>query len=249
MRNKFLMTRIIAPSLLMVMFCSAAHAGVIVAGTRFIYDEKTKSLNITVENTDEADYLVKAQILAFSPDQESGTQPAKGNMPFVATPPLFVLHGKRENKIRVSQTDGNLPTDRESVYAFSVTAIPSGEPAPNSVQMAVRSRFKFFYRPSGLKGDPLKAYEQLRWQRSAGQVMVENPTPYYVTLVNLKANGQAVEDAAMLAPFEKRSTDWCAKKESCQIQWQSINDYGSVLPPITIPVTPTISTVEPSTTK
>lgn len=75
----------------MGIICSTAQAGVIVAGTRFIYEEKIKSLNITVENTDEADYLLKAQILAFSPTQQNGAQSDNGNIPFVATPPLFVV--------------------------------------------------------------------------------------------------------------------------------------------------------------
>lgn len=61
---------------------------------------------------------------------------------------------------------------------------------------------------------------------------VQNPGPYYVTLFSLKANGRPIDTAGVVAPFSTRKTDWCQRVTRCEVRWQSINDYGRVLPPI-----------------
>lgn len=129
-------------------------------------------------------------------------------------------------------TGDALPPDRESLFTLSIAAIPSGKPGDHHVQMAFRSALKLIYRPAGLAGNPQQAYRGLRWTLTPEGLSVQNPGPYYVTLFSLKANGRPIDTAGVVAPFSTRKTDWCQRATRCEVRWQSINDYGRVLPPI-----------------
>ncbi|WP_410505487.1 fimbrial biogenesis chaperone [Klebsiella michiganensis] len=89
---------------------------------------------------------------------------------------------------------------------------------------------KLFYRPKGVQGDSQQAYRQLRWQRQGKTVTVQNPTPFYVTLLNMQANGQSIAGAGMVAPFSSRTAAWCPAQGGCALQWQTLNDYGRAMP-------------------
>lgn len=206
----------------------SAQAGVTIGGTRFVYDENNPQLNITLENSDARPYLVKTQIL--QPDTFPGAERGVVS-PFVATPPLFVLNGGKQNKIRLVSDGGVLAKDKETLFDLVITAIPSSkEKSPgNTVQVAVRSHLKLFYRPANLQGNPEKAYQQISWQREGGGVTVKNPTPFYVTLFGVTVNGNSVNNAGVVAPFGSRKMDWCTEGKRCLIQWQSINDFGKTL--------------------
>jgi len=208
--------------------CFASHAGVAIGGTRFVYEEKNPQLNITLENSDTRPYLVKTQIL--QPDAFQGAERGAVS-PFVATPPLFVLNGGKQNKIRLVSDGGTLAKDKETLFDLVITAIPSStEKAPvNTVQVAIRSHLKLFYRPKNLQGSPENAYQQISWQREDGGITVKNPTPFYVTLFGVSVNGNSVNNAGVVAPFGSRKMSWCTERKSCLIQWQSINDFGKKL--------------------
>jgi P pilus assembly chaperone PapD len=221
----------------MLAVVSPTQAGVLVAGTRFVYGEGQSAINISVENTDKSAYLIKTQLAPWSETNDGAVGPSNSlEVPFIATPPLFALAGGRQNKIRVFHTGNTLRADRESLFQLSILAIPSGQASSDTVQIAIRSRFKFFYRPKGLSGDPAQAYSQLRWQRTGNAITATNPTPYYVTLFKVEANRKGVDDAGMVAPFSQRNFGWCAGNRSCKVQWQSINDYGAVMPSLSLEV-------------
>lgn len=208
-----------------------AKAGVVVNSTRFIYLEGSKALPVSLTNTDLHAYLVKTSILENDGKREH--QPSKGSTPsFTLLPPLFRLSSQASGQVRVLHTGAALPSDRESLFYLSVTAIPEGKPQQNSVQMAVRSRFKLFYRPSGLTGSAENAYRQLSWQQGAEGLRVTNSSPYYVTLFNLKLNGREIPVPGMVAPFNERILKGCQAGIKCDISWQTINDYGRIMPVI-----------------
>lgn len=208
--------------------CFASHAGVAIGGTRFVYEEKNPQLNITLENSDARPYLVKTQIL--QPDTFPGAERGAVS-PFVATPPLFVLNGGKQNKIRLVSDGGALTKDKETLFDLVITAIPSSteKASDNTVQVAIRSHLKLFYRPANLQGNPEKAYQHISWKRDGGGVTVKNPTPFYVTLFGVTVNGNSVNNAGVVAPFGSRKMAWCTEGERCLIQWQSINDFGKTL--------------------
>ncbi|EMT6397445.1 pili/flagellar-assembly chaperone [Klebsiella oxytoca] len=208
-----------------------AQAGVVIGGTRFIYHAQMPTLSVPVSNTSSESWLIDSHIQ--SAQRWPGAAIAAGNRPpFIITPPLFRLAAEQENTLRVTWTGDALPSDRESLFTLSIAAIPSGKPGDHHVQMAFRSALKLIYRPAGLAGNPQQAYRGLRWTLTPEGLSVQNPGRYYVTLFSLKANGRPIDTAGVVAPFSTRKTDWCQRATRCEVRWQSINDYGRVLPPI-----------------
>ncbi|MEQ0188784.1 molecular chaperone [Klebsiella sp. CN_Kp098] len=209
----------------------AAHAGLVVNSTRFIYPADSNSLSVSLSNTGDSPFLAQTRILADDGRDTAGSVPAQtyvGPPPFTALPPLFQMAGHQDGQVRLVRTGGNLPSDRESLFYLQLAAIPAGKPGPHSVQMAVRDRFKLFFRPAGLPGSPGTAYAQLTWHLQSGQLVVHNPTPYYVTLFNLNVEGHLRTNAGMVPPLSTRTLRGCGSG-SCLVRWQSIDDYGKVL--------------------
>lgn len=213
----------------LLMAAASAQAGVVIGGTRFIYPQGRQSVDIPVSNNSAQPWLINSKILSAQRWKGAETV-ATSDTPFVVTPPLFELAAGQENTVRLIRTATPLPADRESLFTLSVAAIPSGHGGPHSVQMAIRSALKLIYRPANLQGDPQHAYEQLRWSRSSTGVTVNNPTPFYVTLFRVRINGQHIDNAGVVAPFAMRHLTWCPGAGACQLQWQTLNDYGRVMP-------------------
>ncbi|HIE5389291.1 TPA: fimbrial biogenesis chaperone [Enterobacter cancerogenus] len=224
---RFIAARLI-PGALCLFISLTAHAGVIIGGTRFIFDADKTGITFTVHNTAKIRYLIVTKIYN---DDASST----AHVPFIAIPPLFTVNSGHSNIVRILRTGGDLPDDRESLFWLSIASIPetSGTqdpPGANTLQVAVRSKMKLFYRPAGLKGREEDAYKRLVWKAEGGRLSATNPTPYYVTLFKLKCNGQTVADAGMVAPFSTKIIPAGRGNKPYTIQWQTINDYGGVMP-------------------
>lgn len=225
------------PLLYSLIYISSVHAGVVIGGTRFIYDEGKPSISFRVRNEDSFNYLVVTKIYADDGKATSGSiisHSEDKNLQFVADPPLFLLKHHKEGIIRLMKTTDNFPHDRESLAWVSIASIPAMQNSAtgNTLQIAVRAHMKLIYRPKGLIGDPGNAYSQLTWARLGSQVSVTNPTPWYVTLVRLQSNGKTITEPGMVAPFSTRKQPWCPSEGTCQLQWQTLNDYGALLPPL-----------------
>lgn len=65
------------------------------------------------------------------------------------------------------------------------------------MQLAIRSRIKFFFRPAHLKLTPNDAYLKVTWHQEEGRIKAVNPTPYYITY-----NKIAVDQNKHLTPVE-----------------------------------------------
>lgn len=210
-----------------------AQAGLLVYGTRFVMTAGQESRTLTVENTGEGVLLVNSAVASADARLTGGAVagPQSGSAPFSVVPPLFALAGGKSNKLRLVCTGcAALPADRESLFSLAIAAIPDGKAPVNTVQLAVRQRFKLFYRPKGLAGTGTPPYQQLIWQREGATVVVKNPTPYYVTLVNMRVNGQLRPTADMVPPLTTRRLAGCPTTGSCQVRWQDLDDLSRPLP-------------------
>lgn len=216
---------------------TAVQAGVVIGGTRVIYGEKESGkqtgVSLLLRNNSDFTWLLKSRIT--SGGVWPGAVKSNEKSPFIITPPLFALKGGRESAVRIIKMHDAMPQDRESLFTLTIASIPSGKMSGNSVQIAVRSQLKLLYRPASLKGNVKDAYQKLRWKRGYNRLIIENPTPFYVTLFDVKINGHAIRNAGMVAPFSQRETVWCQQKNAaCQISWKSVNDYGGVTPAISL---------------
>lgn len=57
----------------------------------------------------------------------------------------------------------------------------------NTLQLAIISRIKMFYRPTNTAMAPEEAPAMLRFRRSGSKLTLINPTPYFITVTNMKA--------------------------------------------------------------
>ncbi len=202
---------------------TAAQAGVVVGGTRLIYDGAKKESSLSVNNPDHSPYLIQSWVEAPVGVAEKA--------PFMITPPLFRLDGGQQNVLRVVRAGGNLPGDRESLYWMSIKSIPSSEKkeqGQNTLQVAVKTRIKLIFRPQGLKGVPEEVAQDLKWKRNNSQLEVNNPTPFYMNFHSVTIGGKQIKGVTFVAPMSNASFALPAGVTDGSINWKIISDYGGV---------------------
>lgn len=200
-----------------------ANAGVIIGGTRVIYEGTKKEASINLNNPDKIPYLVQSWV-----ENEDGM---RESIPFIATPPLFRLDTGQQNVLRIVNT-GSLPDDKESLYWLNIKTIPSmqRQSNENTLQIAVKTRIKLVYRPSKLSGKtPENVAEELKWSISGNRISVTNPTDFYMHFSSIKVANKSVENPTYVAPGATKNFEMISQVDKHgKITWQLINDYGGV---------------------
>jgi P pilus assembly chaperone PapD len=98
----------------------------------------------------------------------------------------------------------------------------------NILQLAIRSRFKFIYRPAGLGRDA--AAEKLALTANGSSLSVSNPTPFYITVSRISRDGGKALNSktVMFAPQSSQTialSSAVSKGETLTVN--NINDYGA----------------------
>ena len=209
---------------------SSASASMTLGATRVIYEGEKKEASISlVSKGEDIPYLVQSWVTKFG-DKNKDT-------PFIVTPPLFKLNSDTESLIRVSYVKETLPQDRESLFSLNVSAIPAIDKNQNSrILIATKSIVKLIYRPAALSNnDAALAYEKVTAVRGNGVIQLHNPTPYYINVAMLKADGKEVGDIGPLAPFSDKTITRISNSAR-NISLKSINDYGGLTSERTISI-------------
>jgi len=200
----------------------ATNGGIILNGTRIIYPARQTQVSISVRNTsDEFNYLV-----------QSWVEKAEGgkSQDFIVTPPLYVSGSGHENTLRLMYVGLPVRTDRESLYYFNSKAIPSIEKekveGKNTLMVAAVTRIKLFVRPAGLTPSIEEAPAELRFHRIGSQMRITNPTPYYLTLVEMNMAGKTLP-VTMVAPQDSVLLSLPAGAGNTVV-FRTINDFGSM---------------------
>jgi chaperone protein EcpD len=216
----------------------SAQAGVVILGTRVIYEGGAREKTIQLTNKGSSPVLVQSWIDTGDADAKPGSI----EVPFLLNPPRVRMDPEQGQTLRLVYTPLPklaLPSDRESVFYLNVLEIP---PAPettettegrNLLQLAVRSRIKLFYRPAGLSGDLRKTAPSLIWRMKkdgdGSYLEVENPSNYHVTLSKVEVSGVKVREAGMVAPHDqlRLPLERNATGENVTFSW--VDDYGSTV--------------------
>lgn len=98
----------------------------------------------------------------------------------------------------------------------------------NTLQFAIISRIKLFYRPVGLSMPPEDAPKHLRFHKEGSNLELINPTPYFLTITSLKAGAKALSNV-MVPPMGNASVPMNGGSEN-DITYQTINDFGALTP-------------------
>lgn len=206
----------------LMLLTSAAHAGVIIEGTRLIYQADKKEAALGLSNPDNLNYLVQSWVESADHTREK--------IPFLITPPLFRLDAKQDNVLRVVQTGGSLPTDRESLYWLNIKTIPSSarQENTNTLQIAIKTRIKLIYRPTSVTGKPDEMAGKLRWHKEGNYLVVNNPTPFYMNFQTISIGDKNLEDVSWVAPQSEAHFAVPGGIVGDSVSWKIINDYGAV---------------------
>lgn len=225
-------------ALLVTAFLSASnvHADIVISGTRIVYPQSSKDVVVNLDNHGTKPLLVQTWL----DDGRDGVNPQELKLPFIITPPVSRVDPKKGQSVRITYTGTPLPQDRESLYWFNVLEIPPKSKAVdkenlNQLQLAFRTRIKFFFRPDGLKGTPGEAAENLTWtQKKEGNaitLVAHNNSPYNVavSLVTIKTS-QKTYDVVHQAvqPFSDATmaVKGLTSAVNGSVQFDTINDYG-----------------------
>ncbi|MGY5369867.1 fimbrial biogenesis chaperone [Enterobacter oligotrophicus] len=202
---------------------SVVYAGGVGLGaTRMVYSSSTTQSMLQVRNTHpDATFLIQSWM-----ESEKGER----TNDFVITPPLYVLKPASESVVKIMFNGKALPQDRETLYWMTVKAIPQQmkNGSGNSLQFASANRIKVFYRPEGLGEGAGDAWKHLSGEYRAGKVTLTNPTPYYLTTINVKIDGMPVQP--VMVPPKASVTLAETFSHASDMSYQSINDYGAWTP-------------------
>lgn len=223
------MVMVLGGTILSTLIMSSAQAAVALDRTHAIItgDDKSISLNISNENK-QLPYLAQGWI--------ENAQGEKITDPFTVLPPVQRVEpgAKSQVKIQALPSVAALPQDRESVYYFNLREIPPKSDKPNTLQLALQTRIKLFYRPKAII--PTREQMDNPWQekvtltRQGDQYTLVNPTPYYVTIVDAvpRKDGKTVTgfEPVMVAPKGSQVMPVSATALGNSPVLTYINDYG-----------------------
>ena len=215
---RFIRTTGLAVALLPLALMTA-NAGVIIGGTRVIFEGAKKEATINITNPDNTPYLIQSWI-----DMQDGVS---GKTPFIITPPLYRLDGGQKNLERIVMT-GSLPQEQESLFWLNIKAIPSASKQMNALQIAVKTRIKLIYRPDGLRAStPEEQATKLTWQQSGNAIQVNNPTPYVINFNEITLGGRKLDDVTYVLPGASARFSLPEGVSGHFLTFKVINDYGS----------------------
>jgi chaperone protein EcpD len=204
------------------------QAGLVINGTRVIYPGDEKEITVQVSNKGQRPVLVQSWL----DTGDSEATPDTITTPFILTPPINRLDSGKAQSLRISGVSTSaLPQDRESLYWLNVLEIP-GRPGSemkneNYLQLAVRSRIKFFWRPASLKEGAASAPRALSWSVTEQGLKASNPTPYFISLAAVTVGGKTT-DVDMVAPFSDRTFPDVKVSRGSSVHAEWIDDYGAI---------------------
>jgi chaperone protein EcpD len=218
---------------------SAANAEIIIHGTRAIYPSDAREITLQLSNNGSNPALVQAWI----DDGDAKSSPDQSKAPFMINPPISRVDPKKGQSLRITSLPKaqQLSKTQETLFWLNVLDIP---PKPTStskdkekdavpdnfLQLAIRSRIKFFYRPSGIKEDVNLAPEKIQWTSNGSGLKIKNPTPFFITITSILQDnsGKKVDllsEGLMLKP-NSEETVALKQKNIEKMTFTTINDYG-----------------------
>lgn len=176
---------------ILALFSGFCSAGVTVLGTRFVFKDDMKSLNIKLMNDDENDFLIKAKV---------------NSNDFFVTPPAFILNKNRSNVISIIP-DGLKSSDKDQVYSLTVTAIPKSSMSDNSnvVSLAVRSHFNLVHIHRLAKKDDVE--KVIVSTARNGEIQVKNTGSVSFLIEGLDSAGAGTSGMKLLGPDKTLTLD------------------------------------------
>lgn len=205
----------------------AAFAAIALDRTRVIFDGGNNSLSLNISNKNkELPYLAQGWI-----EDASGK---KIESPLIVLPPLQRMEPSAKSQVKIQALPAiNLNAqDKETLYYFNLREIPPKSNKANTLQIALQTRVKMFYRPHALvktAAEMINTWkEDITLTREGGKYRVNNKSPYYFTIVTVESAGKDVSEIkpVMIAPRSSEVLSASADRIGNAPKITFINDYG-----------------------
>lgn len=207
---------------------SSTQAAIALDRTRVVFNggERSESLTITNQNN-KLPYLAQSWV--------ENAQGQKITAPLLSLPPLQRVEPGAKSQIKVQATPelNSLPQDRESLFYFNVREIPPKSNKANTLQIALQTRVKMFYRPAALAihQEDNKVYQkEITLEKQGDHYRINNPTGYFVTIIGASSadKGAALSGfkPVMVEPKGSAEMSGSASALGSHPHLMFINDYG-----------------------
>ncbi|MDR1845017.1 MAG: fimbria/pilus periplasmic chaperone [Citrobacter amalonaticus] len=195
--------------------------------TRIIFNEGEKSASITLSNRNtKVPYLAQGWL-----EDENGN---KSENFFAVLPPVQKIGPGQESQIRLQAlpTVASLPKERESVFWFNLREIPPKPEKGNTLQIALQTRIKLFYRPISIqqKEGGVPWQEKMILSIHGQKVTIKNPTPFFITIADIDSHkgGDGIKgfEPVMINPFDETVLNVKASSTGLHPVVTYVNDHG-----------------------
>lgn len=218
-----------AAALLLILHQLPAQAAIALDRTRVIYNAGDRAVSLTISNENkQLPFLAQAWLT-----NEKGE---KISSPLVVLPPLQRIEPgeKSQIKIQALPAAGQLAQDRETLFWFNLREIPPRSDKPNTLQIALQTSIKLFYRPDAIiprePGRVTPWQQQLTLTQQGDRYQIHNPTPYFVTVVDARHHRATVTVAGfeplMIAPQAIAMMGGTVSALGSEPVLTYVNDYG-----------------------
>ena len=190
-----------------------ASAAIQLQQTRLVYPAGESSIALAIKNRDSMQAVVI----------DSWVESERHDI--FLRPTRLIIEPQGEEELTLSLPDDGKDRYRERLYWLNVKATPVAKPV-EPLAITVISRLKVFYRPKNLLSGAESAYKKLTVSRCAKQLMIKNPTPYYISFYSLKIDKKEIQDVRMIAPYESKMVSLTDGARPSIVHWQAISDTG-----------------------
>ncbi len=207
---------------LLQLFSVSSFAAIQLEATRVIYNSNSSSASLSLSNGSDQNYMLQSWL-------ENENRSSKAAIPMQVVPPIMRIDAAKEATLRFIYSGQGLPTNRESLFWINLQEIPPAAKDANTLQIAVHSRLKLFYRPQGLNTTLDKEVQKLVWHQTGDKLTVTNNGPMYISLNRLhlkKGNAQDIY-LDMVAPNATEQFTLPANtRVGSAVSFSYVNDFG-----------------------
>jgi len=217
-------------------FALSGHAAVVIEGTRIVYDEGQREVNVKLVNVDEQKSTL---VQLWVDDDNIEATPNSSAVPFLLNPPLAKIGAGKKQQVRLIYIGENENYAQEKLFWFNVLEVPPKSTDPASLSFAVRTRIKLFYRPKSMARVAPNAAESTVWRWTSTQepfeIEAHNTSKFHLSMPTVRLEGAAsnieISNSRMIAPNERAKFKVeglpVPPDSSMKIRHSALNDYGA----------------------
>ncbi len=198
--------------------------------SRVFIEGKTRQSFWNVKNNSPQNYFYIVEVV----DVDQRLNVTKKSNHFLVTPPSGVLNPQENKAFRIVRVTDDLSEQTESFSVLRLKLIPSfkSDAEKTRVQTMLTIFTKLFYRPEKIvmPNAIAQAVSTLKYNHSKGQLIISNPTPYWLTLSSIKVDGVSLSrennKAWMVGPGSNLSIP--QSRSPREVSVQAIQENGVV---------------------